>query len=183
MQTADSQPAAVDQQAPLVPDERDQLVPEEEMDPYKAPFDQKQEGDAFVKKGDYQAGLKAYSKALMAVKFLMKDNMIDAGKLVNEYAKQVIVAWTHEDPLPRQHDPLLFEPRRLQECGQVCERGAEDGRDKREGVFQAGGRAEEPRAGTLQSSSSTKRCKTLKERSNSTRATLRRAKKNSRSRL
>ena len=51
--------------------------------------------------------------------------------------------------MPRQHDTLLSQPRRVQVCPQVRERGAQDGRDQREGFLQASRGTPEPRPGTL----------------------------------
>ena len=47
-----------------------------------------------MKKGEYQAALKAYSKSLLAVQILVRDNMVEAGELLSDYAKRVIVART-----------------------------------------------------------------------------------------
>ena len=62
-----------------------------EEDPCKVPFSEKEAGDRFFKEGKYSDAQKCYSKALLAIKILVKDNKIEPIKLINEYSRQVIV--------------------------------------------------------------------------------------------
>ena len=64
---------------------------EDDRDPKEVPFIQKEAADRLFRSGSYAEAIKCYSKALLAVKLLVKNNEIDSGKLINEYAKQVIV--------------------------------------------------------------------------------------------